>query len=119
MDPVSSANNITALFSSVLQGLKSVQLARSFGDDLKVHQLRLEIIRLRLSRWGQATGLCSDETEGGGDGEDKNKGAVLQEKADEIEDLLDAIRSLLRKREKYEMQSPTFGNFKYGTGKRQ
>ncbi|KAL2183823.1 hypothetical protein L209DRAFT_781530 [Thermothelomyces heterothallicus CBS 203.75] len=40
MDPVSAANNITAFFSSVLQGLEFVHLARSFGDDLKAHQLR-------------------------------------------------------------------------------
>ncbi|KAL2106314.1 hypothetical protein VUR80DRAFT_6896 [Thermomyces stellatus] len=97
MDAVSAANNITSLFSSVLKGLEYVQLARSFGDDLKLHQLRLDLIRLRLSRWGQATGLCSTESEGGTDVENNGKNAIIEDKADDIEDLLDVIRNVLKK----------------------
>ncbi|KAK4248158.1 small secreted protein [Corynascus novoguineensis] len=97
MEAVSAASNITALISSILQGLEFVQLARSFGNDLKLHQLRLDLIRLRLSRWGQATGVCSADEEAGTDGEKDGKGAGLKDKEDEVEDLLDNIKNVLDK----------------------
>jgi len=97
MEVVSAASNIAALISSILQGLEFVQLARNFGDELKLHQLRLDLIRLRLSRWGQATGVCSADEKWGIDGENDGKGAGLKDKEDEVEDLLDSIKGVLNK----------------------
>lgn len=105
MEALGAVSNITSLISTTLHGVECIQLARSFDDDLKVHQLRLDLIRLRLSRWGRATGvLRAEET---GDGQSANTGnsqeaqddksVDIEENADAIEDILSTIHEALEK----------------------
>lgn len=105
MEALGAVSNITSLISTILHGVECIQLARSFDDDLKVHQLRLDLIRLRLSRWGRATGvLRAEET---GDGQSANTGnsqeaqddksVDIEENADAIEDILSTIHEALEK----------------------
>ncbi|KAF7918342.1 hypothetical protein EAE99_008938 [Botrytis elliptica] len=54
MDGVSTA---ISLFQFAVDTLGYIQLAREFKDDFETHQLKLDIIQLRLSRWGEIAGL--------------------------------------------------------------
>lgn len=109
MEPVSAISEITSLFTTIIQGVGYIQLVRSFEDDLKVHQLRLNLIQLRLSRWGEAAGLAvADHT---ADRERANP--LVQENADQIEDLLQEIKTVLengqRESEKLAPKEPNHG----------
>ena len=108
MESLSAVSSITSLVSTILQSVGYVQLARSFGDDLKLHQLRLDLIRLRLSRWGQATGLLQfgDEGDDAKTGKlvsaenprkEQDKPLAIEDNANAIEDLLSTINDVLEK----------------------
>lgn len=51
------ANGIITSFATVLQCFEYIQIARNFEDDYEFYQLKLDIARLRLSRWGEAAGI--------------------------------------------------------------
>jgi hypothetical protein len=48
---------LTSLFETALDCFKYVKVAKSFGSDYQTYVLRLQNLRLRLSRWGEAAGL--------------------------------------------------------------
>jgi hypothetical protein len=63
MEPVSLAISIASLaplLQTALDCFQYIRLSKSFGKDFETCCLRLDSIQLRLSRWGQATGLGSD-----------------------------------------------------------
>jgi hypothetical protein len=65
MEPVSLSVSVVALvslFDSALNCFKHVKVAKSFGSDYQTHVLRLQNLRLRLSRWGEAVGLGKQST---------------------------------------------------------
>lgn len=123
MEAISAVSNITSLITTILQGVEYIQLARSFDDDLKVHQLRLDLIRLRLSRWGQATGILQPE-KGGEDTElgqlpnpenpqkARDKSFNVGDNTDAIEDILSTINDVLEKakKESKKMESNAAGD---------
>lgn len=53
------ANNSVALLSLVFEGLQNIQLARRFEHDFAVYRIRLDVIQMRLSRWGEAAALIN------------------------------------------------------------
>lgn len=60
MEPVSLSVSVVALatiFDSALNCFKHVKVAKSFGSDYQTYILRLQNLRLRLSRWGETVGL--------------------------------------------------------------
>lgn len=60
MEPVSLGVSVIALvglFDDALSCFKHVKVAKSFGSDYQTCILRLQNLRLRLSRWGEAVGL--------------------------------------------------------------
>ncbi|CZR68791.1 uncharacterized protein PAC_18690 [Phialocephala subalpina] len=60
MEPVSFAVGIVSLaglFSTAVEAFEYVQLGRSFGQNFQVNLLRLDVLQLRLSRWGEAVGI--------------------------------------------------------------
>ncbi|KAI7259286.1 hypothetical protein KC343_g2332 [Hortaea werneckii] len=60
MEPVSLGVSVVALvglFDNALNCFKHVKVAKSFGSDYQTYVLRLQNLRLRLSRWGEAVGL--------------------------------------------------------------
>jgi hypothetical protein len=95
MEALGAVSNITSLITTILQGVEYIQLARTFDDDLKVHQLRLDLIRLRLSRWGQATGILKADEEGERQPTNPENPQKAQDKSFDIEDNADAIEDLL------------------------
>ncbi|KAF9767059.1 hypothetical protein IL306_000423 [Fusarium sp. DS 682] len=51
---VASALSVAALFNNAVDCFEYIQLRHSFGTDYQTCQLKLDIARLRLSRWGEA-----------------------------------------------------------------
>jgi hypothetical protein len=65
MEPVSLSVSVIALvglFDNALNCFKHVKVAKSFGTDYQTYVLRLQNLRLRLSRWGEAVGLGKPST---------------------------------------------------------
>ena len=50
---------LASLFSEAVQCFEYVQLGRNFGKSFQPCQLKLDVARLQLSRWGQSLGLDS------------------------------------------------------------
>jgi len=48
---------LAGLFSNAVECFEIVQLGRTFEKDFETAQIRLDICRLRVSRWGAALGL--------------------------------------------------------------
>ncbi|KAF4536423.1 Small secreted protein [Lasiodiplodia theobromae] len=55
----------TTLLDAALACFERVQIARSFDQDFNSHRIKLDIIQLRLSRWGEAAGLYTSSTASG------------------------------------------------------
>ena len=51
---VAGSLSVAALFNNAVDCFEYIQLGRNFGTDYQTCQLRLDITRLRLSRWGTA-----------------------------------------------------------------
>ncbi|KAI1281778.1 prion-inhibition and propagation-domain-containing protein [Xylaria sp. FL0933] len=57
---VASALSVAALFNSCVNCFEYIQLGRHFGRDYERCQLKLDIAKTRLSRWGQAVAINED-----------------------------------------------------------
>ncbi|KAK7427632.1 hypothetical protein QQZ08_005907 [Neonectria magnoliae] len=57
---VSGAVGISAAFSACIDVFKYVRLSRRFGKDYYTSQLKLTLLQLRLSRWGEAVRVYED-----------------------------------------------------------
>ncbi|RKK81383.1 hypothetical protein BFJ68_g16008 [Fusarium oxysporum] len=57
---VASALSVAALFNNVVDCFEYIQLGRNFGADYQTCQVKLDIARLRLSRWGDAVKINND-----------------------------------------------------------
>jgi hypothetical protein len=57
---VSGAIGIAAAFTTCVDIFEYVHLGRRFGKDYQTNQLKLTLLRLRLSRWGQAVDIYND-----------------------------------------------------------
>ncbi|KAJ0114163.1 uncharacterized protein J7T55_007998 [Diaporthe amygdali] len=57
---VASALSIVALFNNCVEAFEYIQLGRHFGRDFTRCQLKLDVARTRLSRWGQAAAIYND-----------------------------------------------------------
>ncbi|KAK5939752.1 hypothetical protein PMZ80_008134 [Knufia obscura] len=63
MDPASTAMGAIALyglFSTILSSFEYIQYGRQFGEHYESAVLKLDVARLRLSRWAQSIGLNDD-----------------------------------------------------------
>ncbi|KNB18048.1 hypothetical protein FOXG_15699 [Fusarium oxysporum f. sp. lycopersici 4287] len=57
---VAGALSVAALFNNVVDCFEYIQLGRNFGTDYQTCQIKLDIARLRLSRWGDAVKINND-----------------------------------------------------------
>ncbi|KAI1068455.1 hypothetical protein LB507_004343 [Fusarium sp. FIESC RH6] len=57
---VAGAISVTALFNECIDCFHYIQIARHFGQDFSRYQLRLDVARCRLSRWGAAANVNND-----------------------------------------------------------
>jgi Prion-inhibition and propagation len=51
---------LAALFASCVECFDYVQLGRKFGSDYETSQLKLDLVKLRLSRWGESVRINGD-----------------------------------------------------------
>ncbi|PWY95369.1 hypothetical protein BO94DRAFT_553278 [Aspergillus sclerotioniger CBS 115572] len=49
----------TRQFNTVIGYLGSIQMGQNLSEDLETNLLKLDVIRLRLARWGQSVGLAN------------------------------------------------------------
>jgi hypothetical protein len=52
-----SALGVAALFNNALDCFQQVRIAKNFGRDFETYQCKLNLLELRLSQWGEATGI--------------------------------------------------------------
>ena len=57
------AAGLAGLFTPCVECFEYVQFARKFGKDYETCLVKLDVVRLRLSRWGVAVGLVADPIE--------------------------------------------------------
>ncbi|UZP36959.1 hypothetical protein NXS19_004775 [Fusarium pseudograminearum] len=57
---ITGAIGIAALFNNCIDCFDYIQIARHFGDDFSTYQLRLDVAKCRLSRWGTAVNVNND-----------------------------------------------------------
>ncbi|KAI0407260.1 prion-inhibition and propagation-domain-containing protein [Xylaria palmicola] len=57
---VTGALSVAALFNNCVASFEYIQLGRHFGGDYERCQLKLDIAKTRLSRWGQAANINND-----------------------------------------------------------
>ena len=49
--------SLVSVFQNAITCFIRVKMAKSFGPDLQLYMVRLEVLHLRLTRWGEAVGL--------------------------------------------------------------
>jgi hypothetical protein len=54
--------SLFGLFSTVIDCFEYVRIAKTFELDFETSQLKLDAAQIRLSRWGEALGVCSNTT---------------------------------------------------------
>jgi hypothetical protein len=57
---IAGALSVVGLFKNCVEYFEYIRLGQSFGDDYERYQLRLDIAKLRLERWGTAIGINED-----------------------------------------------------------
>ncbi|EOO01594.1 putative a chain of the het-s n-terminal domain protein [Phaeoacremonium minimum UCRPA7] len=57
---VAGSLSLAALLSNCVDCFEYIQLGRHFGHDFERCQLRLDVARVRLSRWGEATDMTTN-----------------------------------------------------------
>ncbi|KAK6540704.1 hypothetical protein TWF694_008096 [Orbilia ellipsospora] len=57
---VSGALSVAAIFTTCVDCFNYVQLGRRFGKDYQTSLLTLNVVQLRLSRWGEAINIYND-----------------------------------------------------------
>ncbi|KAL6901589.1 prion-inhibition and propagation domain-containing protein [Trichoderma evansii] len=55
------ALSVVVLFNNCVQAFEYIQLGRHFGQDFERYQLKLDVAKTRLGRWGEAVGINRDE----------------------------------------------------------
>ena len=55
--------SLAGVFTSCVDCFEYVQFARSFGKDYERSIIKLDVVRLRFTRWGQAVGIYNDGTD--------------------------------------------------------
>ncbi|KAK4113338.1 hypothetical protein N656DRAFT_778107, partial [Canariomyces notabilis] len=98
-----SVLSIAAFFNNCVDCFEYIQLGRHFGRDYQVCQLRLDIAKTRLARWGQAVRVNEDVrfsgTSGGGDDDDDRQVQLARSILEEIVLLLESAAKTSRRYE--------------------
>jgi len=96
------AMSIAALLSNCVDCFEYIQLGRHFGRDFESYQLKLDIARTRLGRWGEVVGINDDPrfvSEADGD-------EAVQLARCIIEGIADLFESARKTSKRYELRTP-------------
>lgn len=88
---VASALSVAALFNNCIDCFEYIQLGRHFSRDFQRCQLKLDIAKTRMGRWGQAVGINEDGRFATAAPDDKT-GQLVRAVVEEIISLFQAIQ---------------------------
>ncbi|KAF9776392.1 hypothetical protein IL306_005438 [Fusarium sp. DS 682] len=80
---VAGALSISGLFNNCIDCFDYIQIARNFGQDFSRYQLRLDVAKCRLARWGEAIDINNDPRFGNNESTDRTV-VLAQEILEEI-----------------------------------
>ncbi|KAL4951566.1 prion-inhibition and propagation-domain-containing protein [Aspergillus filifer] len=84
------------LFNDAVQSFEYIQMGSNFGTSFQTSLLKLDVVRLRLTRWGQSVGLASIND---GDLEQLQMTKLTPEDREQVQDLLGQILELFAEAE--------------------
>ncbi|KAL4947741.1 prion-inhibition and propagation-domain-containing protein [Aspergillus filifer] len=85
------------LFNDAVKSFDYIQMGANFGASFKTSLLKLDVVRLRLTRWGQSVGLAS--VQDGGDLEWLQMTSLAAEDREQVQDLLAQVLELFAEAE--------------------
>ncbi|KAH7124960.1 prion-inhibition and propagation-domain-containing protein [Dactylonectria estremocensis] len=88
---VAGALSVAALFNNCVDCFEYIQLSRHFGRDFERCQLKLDIAKIRLGRWGEAVAI-NDDPRFATDAPDDRDSRQVQGILEEIELLFQAVQ---------------------------
>ncbi|KAM0453233.1 hypothetical protein ACHAPV_009027 [Trichoderma viride] len=94
MDATSS---VISLLGIAVNGFNQIQLAREFEKDFALYQLKLDVLQLRLSRWGQVAGVTHDGNGMQSSVSTENTAITGQEDNSAVIDILETIADILER----------------------
>lgn len=83
------------LFNDAVQSFEYIQMGSNFGQSFQTSLLKLDVVRLRLTRWGQSVGLANVD----GDMKQLHMTNLAPEDQEQVQDLLAQILELFAEAE--------------------
>ncbi|KAK4220434.1 prion-inhibition and propagation, helo domain-containing protein, partial [Podospora fimiseda] len=96
---VAGAMGVAGLFNNCVDCFEYIQFGRNFGQDFERCQLRLDITKVHLSRWGEAVNINDDPRFCSSTPADKS----VQLAQSIIEDIMLLFESARKKSKRYEL----------------
>ncbi|KAJ5933227.1 heterokaryon incompatibility protein s [Penicillium verrucosum] len=84
------------LFNDAVQNFEYIQMGSNFGQSFQTSLLKLDVVRLRLTRWGQSVGLANVDD---GDVKQLQMTNLAREDQEQVQDLLAQILELFAEAE--------------------
>ncbi|KAK0762653.1 hypothetical protein N5P37_005471 [Trichoderma harzianum] len=91
------ALSVAALFNNCVATFEYIQLGRHFGEDFQRYQLKLDVAKTRLRRWGEAVGVNTDIRFASAAPSDK----AVKDALGILEDIADCFESAQKKSRRY------------------
>ncbi|KAH6609878.1 hypothetical protein Trco_003224 [Trichoderma cornu-damae] len=82
-------NEQSRIFNDTVQNFGYVQMGANFGNDFQTSLLKLDVVRLRLARWGQSVGLANVD-----DVKSVHKVKLALENSEQVRGFLDQVLDL-------------------------
>ena len=104
---VASALSVAAFFNNCVDCFEYIQIARNFGRDYRVCQLRLDIARTRLGRWGEAVQINEAPRFSlpPGEGGEKQKDKDVQLARAILEEIVLLLETAAKSSRRYELRA--------------
>jgi hypothetical protein len=88
------------LFNDAVQSFEFIQMGSNFGQQgFQTSLLKLDVVRLRLTRWGSSVGLANLNVDNGGDVKQLQMANLTPEDQEQVQDLLAQILELFAEAE--------------------
>lgn len=104
---IASALSVAAFFNNCVDCFEYIQIARNFGRDYRVCQLRLDIARTRLGRWGEAVQINEAPRFSlpPGEGGEKHKDKDVQLARAILEEIVLLLETAAKSSRRYELRA--------------
>lgn len=58
MEPISLSLGLVGSFVACVDCFEYIRIGRNFGEDYQTSVIKLDLVRLRFTRWGEAVGIA-------------------------------------------------------------